>query len=115
MLSNLITRPCTITRRTQSAEADRYGDEIPGTSTVETVCEVQQQRRSEQDDQPLGRGEWIAFFLPTEELSGADSIEIEGHGVFEFDGPPWLADTGPAELHHWEANLVKVADEEPAS
>lgn len=115
MLSNLISRPCTIVRRSQSTESDEHGNEIPSVSEVETVCEIQQRQRSERDDQPLGRGDWLAFFLPTEDLTGADALRLDDLGVFEFDGPPWLADSGPTAIHHWEASVVRVADEEPAS
>lgn len=114
-VTDLIVRPCTLILRSQSTEEDRYGNEVPGDDELDTVCEIQQRQRSEQDDQPLGRGEWVGFFLPTEDLNGAAAVRVDGRGTFEFDGPPWLADTGSLDMHHWEASLTQVADEEPGS
>lgn len=90
-LTDLINRPCTVTRRTASTDEDKYGNKRQAEANVETVCEVQQRRR----DEPDGHGEfsesdWLLFFLPDVELDTGDFVTVDGT-EYELLGRPWRA------------------------
>lgn len=92
MLSDLMTRPCTLVMRDSTGTIDDDGEEVVTTTEVETVCELQQQQRNEQDDQgELSETTW-RLFLPhvaaTQLLRGADRVVVEAQ-VFELIGDPW--------------------------
>lgn len=108
-LSELITRPCTITHRSSGQQTDSYGNEIPTETTTTTVCELQQRRR----DEPTGEGEvsstdWVAFFLPGEALTTADRLTVDGE-TYELVGDPWTArNPRTGDVSHIEASVRKV-------
>jgi hypothetical protein len=98
MLAQLINRPCTITHKSVGTETDRYGNEIPATEEIETVCEVQQSVRSlaGRASEPATEGElsdteWMGAFLADTALGSADTVNVPGLGGFEVVGEPWPA------------------------
>lgn len=89
-VTRLINRPCTLILRSQAATVeDDYGTEIPGeTEEVETVCELQQIKRTE----PPAAGEtsdalYNCFFQPGTRCTTADAVRIDGL-VYEMVGDP---------------------------
>ena len=113
-LAELINQPCTIVRRSE-AEEEEFGEPTRTETRVETVCHIQQRRR----DEPGALGEvsetdWLAFFMPDEQLRTGDAVETEGW-VYELIGDPWVADQGSPEVHHIEATLRRVAGTAEAS
>jgi hypothetical protein len=89
VLSQLINRPCTITRRSESGVEDAYGNDVPEETVVETVCELQQQRRDEPDQQgEVSDALWIAFFLPGTAVHTGDVLTVDGE-QYEVVGDPW--------------------------
>lgn len=113
-LGNLISRPCTLTRRTSSADTDRYGDEIPGDQMVETVCSYQPRNESEGEDE-LGEETATAFFLVTEVVGNGDTLHIPGEGDFEINGRPEHWSEGSPAMHHIKATLKRTAGPEDGS
>lgn len=115
-LTNLITRPCTIVQRRESGTTDAYGNDVPAETSIETVCELQQQRRAEQDDQgELSDTTWQAFFLPSEDIRGGDILIVDGV-EYEMFGDPWEARNPRTRVvSHVEATLRRVAGSEDAS
>lgn len=113
MLSDLLTKPCTITRRSPSTTKDDYGNVIPATSTVTTVCELQQLPRradaeaASHDD--LSDTQWLLVLPPGAAIDTSDKVTVSGQ-AFEVVGAPWPVRhprTGAA--HHVEVNLRRTA------
>jgi hypothetical protein len=115
-IASLITRPCTLRGETTTGTRGAYGHETTAPTSVETVCEVQQRQRSEAADQgELSETDWHGFFLPTESMNGASSVEVPGLGTFEFVGDPWkVRDPETQAESHWEASLTRTAGPEDA-
>lgn len=115
-LARLLNTPCTITRRSSSEEEDEFGNEIPGTDTVETVCEVQQRTRDEDGEGEPGRADWLGIFPAGTDLDGGDSVTVEGLGRFELDGDPWPARNPRTQVEsHVEASLRRSGGSESGS
>jgi hypothetical protein len=89
MLAELINRPCTITRRLASADRDAYGDEIPGTDEVETVCELQKSQGDE-DAAEVADTRWDLYLPAGTEIASGDIVTVDGV-AYEVDGDPWPA------------------------
>jgi hypothetical protein len=89
MLSDLITRPCTLNRATGTKTKDRYGNKRAASETVETVCELQQRRRTEDPEQgELSDTVWDLFLPAGTELTTADSVTVDGV-TYQLVGDPW--------------------------
>lgn len=104
-----------MTRSSTGATDDR-GDAVPDTDEVATVCELQQERRQEKDQQgELSDTQWVAYFLPGEDLSTADALIVDGQ-EFELVGDPWQARSPRTqEVSHVEVTLRRTAGSEDAS
>lgn len=94
MLSALLNRPCTITRKLPGSTTDAYGNENPVTQTVTTVCELQQERHLS-DAEPAGQGElsdtkWLLVLPATTTIRTGDTVTVDGLR-FEMFGDPWHA------------------------
>ena len=103
---SLISRPCVLVRR--MGDTDDFDDTLPEENYVDTVCEIQQQRREE----PAGQGElsvttWIVFFPIGTEVDNGDALLI-GDEEYQLVGAPWQADTGSPAVHHVEATAVRT-------
>src|SRR5689334_17240639 len=116
MLATLLNRPVTITRRLPSSDTDGYGNEIPDEDTVETVCELQQQQRTEPGDEgELSSTRWLAIFPAGTDLRTGDAIEVDG-ATYEVFGDPWPARNPRTRAEsHVEATVVRTAGSEDAS
>lgn len=108
-LTDLIKTPCTITRRSQGTEEDNYGNLIPVTKEVETLCAIQQRSSNEPEDQgELSDSTWLGFFFIAEELDTSDAVST-ADGTYEVVGQPWRAEEGTEEMWHIEARLRETA------
>lgn len=108
-LTDLIKTPCTITRRSQGTEEDDYGNLIPTTEDVETLCSIQQRATSEPGDQgELSDSTWLGLFFIGEELDTSDAVST-ANGSYEVVGSPWRAEEGSEEMWHIEARLRETA------
>lgn len=117
MLSNLINRQCWLIRRSDEGERDDHGNEIPTEVIIETVCELQQVRRTELGvDDEIPSGEWTAFLLPDEDVDSDDAIAVVGIGEFEIVGDPWKVRNPLAKADsHVEVSLRRTAGPEQGS
>jgi hypothetical protein len=110
-LSNLINRPCTLLRRSASADdIDEAGDAVRSETAVAAVWELQQRRRDEPSDQgELSVTTWDAFFLPGTELDGTDQIVDgpTGH-LYELVGDPWEARNPRSGFRQIEATVQRA-------
>lgn len=94
-ISTLLTRQCTITRRSASATLiDESGDAVITTSTVTTVCELQQSPRHA-DAEPATQGEfsdtqWLLVLPAGTVIDTGDKVTVGGQ-AFEMYGAPWPA------------------------
>jgi hypothetical protein len=94
-LSMLLNRPCTITRRSASStQIDASGDAVISTSTVTTVCELQQSPRHA-DAEPANEGElsdtqWLLVLPAGTVIDTGDKVTVDGQ-AFEMYGAPWPA------------------------
>jgi hypothetical protein len=95
---------------------DDYGMDIPTVSEVETVCELQQQRRDERSDNgEVSYDTWNIFLLAGEEIETGDSVEVGGE-VFELIGDPWpVYNPRTGEISHIEATARRTAGSEDVS
>ncbi len=112
-IASLINRRCTLRHRSGGTVNDD-GDRVPSWTTTDTVCEVQQRRRSEDDDQ-IDTAVWVAFFLPGEVVGSGDILEVDGVS-YELVGDPWHARNPLAQRpSHIEATLQRTAGAEDAT
>lgn len=105
---SLMHTPCVIVRRGDSETYDEDNNMIPSETEVETVCDLQQIRRSEPDSQgEMSETFWNCFLPVGTELTTRDSIEIEGH-AYEVVGDPWDANQGSAGVNHLAVTLART-------
>jgi hypothetical protein len=110
-ISKLVNRPCTITRRSPSTDTDDYGNAIPDTTTISTVCEIQQQprRADAETTDDLSDTLWLGIFLPGTDLDASDAVTVDSEN-YEVSGAPWPARNPRTQtVSHLEANLRRVA------
>lgn len=116
-LETLVNRTCKIVRRLPSDDYDKYGREIPLEDIVDTVCELQQQRRDEPDDQgELSDTRWNLFVKPGTDLRTGDAVIVDGE-EYEMVGDPWTARNPRTKaVSHLECTLRRTAasDDEAA-
>lgn len=111
MLSTLLNRPCTITRRTQSGDVDAYGDAVDGTATASTVCELQQRQRSELPGVEVSDTTWLLILPAGTDIDTGDKVTVTDTGeAFEMVGDPWPARNPRTGVEsHVEATVRRVA------
>lgn len=109
-LLQLLNTPVTITRRSPSAdETDDYGNPSDDETAVETVGELQQQRR----DEPAGQGDlsvttWLLILPAGTTLDATDLVTVDDVD-YEVLGDPWNARNPRTGLdEHVEATLKKA-------
>lgn len=108
-LSTLMSRPCTIIRRTSDGDEDDFAPRGPVESYIDTVCEIQQAVRTEpMDAGNLSLTSWMVYMPVDTELDSSDALLIDGMGEFEVIGQPWRADTGSPAVHHLEATVRRT-------
>lgn len=90
-LTDLINRPCTITRRTAGATQSAYGDLLVEETTTAAVCELQQRQHTEDDELgELSITVWDLFLLADTDIQTGDAITVDGI-EYEVIGDPWRA------------------------
>lgn len=88
MLTTLINRPCTVLRRVEDGEDD-YGNTTYRDEAEETVCEIQQRQRREDDDHnELADSGWLIVFELGTTIGSGDSVVVEGE-QYEIEGEAW--------------------------
>jgi hypothetical protein len=122
-LAQLLNRACTITHRTAGEGEDTYGNEIPDSQEIETVCEVQESKRSlaGRTSEPAAEGEnsdadWMGIFPAGTPLGTADTVLVDGIGRLEVVGEPWAARNPRTQImSHIEVPLRRTAGAEEGS
>jgi hypothetical protein len=114
-LATLLDKPCLIVSRSDSGSFDAHGNEIPTETTVDTVCELQQQQRLE----PATEGElsdtrWVLFLPDGTDIDTSDAVVVDGK-VYELVGDPWDARSGSPDMWHIEASVRRTAGGEQGS
>lgn len=116
MLSQLLSLPVTIKRRSDSGQDDDYGNEISGETVEETVGELQQQRALA-NAEPADLGEtsdtkWLLILPAGTDIRTGDAIVADGQ-LFEMFGDPWPARNPRTGIEsHVEATVRRVAGAE---
>lgn len=87
-LTDLLNLACTITSRAPSEDRDAYGNPVSSTTTVTTVCELQQQSRDEQPDE-ISSTKWL-LILPADTAIATDDTVVVASVAYEVDGEPWV-------------------------
>lgn len=93
-LAALINRPCVIKRRSASGTIDAAGDAVVTTSSVTTVCELQQlPRRAEGEpgtQAEMSDSQWLLVLPAGTVIDTGDGIVVDGK-TYEMYGEPWHA------------------------
>lgn len=111
-LTPLINRPCKILTRVITGEDD-YGNDTHEDTVVDTVCELQQRQRSEDDGHnELSKTSWLLVLDTGETITARDAVVVDGDR-YELDGEPadvWNPRTQL--ISHIEATVVRTSTEE---
>lgn len=115
-LASLLGRPCTIVQRSDSGATDPYGNDVATEALLETVCEIQQQRRDEPGDQgEVSDARWLGILPAGTELGTGDGVLVDDM-LFECVGAPWpVRNPRTGQESHVEASLRRVAAAESGS
>lgn len=107
-LAGMLTMPCTISTITDGAD-DIYGDPTETSTTVTTVCYIEQRRATETTGNATVAAEtWLGMFLADETVTSTSRVTAAG-ATYEVDGPPWpVWNPRKAEVGHIEANLRRT-------
>jgi hypothetical protein len=113
MITKLLNIPCTISQPSSDDDGptDVYGNPTGGDPTVtETVCELQQQRRTEPDaDGELSDTTWLLVLPAGTQLDTAATV-IVNDTAYEVVGDPWPArNPRTRREHHIEATVRRTA------
>lgn len=116
-LSQLLNRTCWIVQRSDDGDTDELGNEKPSEAELESVCEIQQNRRDEDESQgELSASDWLGVFPAGTALDTGDAVIVDGLGRFELIGAPWQVRNPRTQTEsHVEATLRRVAGAEDAS
>lgn len=111
-IARMINRECVILRRTASSDQDEYGDEIPETIEIETVCEIQKQKRiAEETPAEISDTRWSVFFLAGEEVGSGDRLRtVDDDLTYEIEGDPWrVRNPRTQQVSHIEATARRTS------
>lgn len=105
-ITALLTRTCTITHDTAGVTVDAYGSEIPATATTDTVCELQQQQRTETNERgTVIEDVWLLVLPADTTVSAEDTVTVDGEDYY-VHGDPWTVRNPRTEAaHHIEATV----------
>lgn len=109
-VADLMTRSATLLRYADSGEVDEYGDAVKTLTETSVSCELQQQRRNEDDEQAeVAESRWRLFLPAGTEVDTGDAIEVGGDR-YELVGEPWpVHNPRTEEISHIEATVRRVA------
>jgi len=117
-ISQLLTLPVTILRRTVAEEIDEFGNEVDTAPAeeVETVGELQQRQRDEQTAGGDVVATTWALYLPADtEIDAGDGI-VAGGATYEVDGEPWpVRNPRTGVVSHIEATVRRTGGSGGAS
>lgn len=91
-VSALLTRTCTIKRRTAAGTIDAAGDAVVTTVDTSAVCELQQLPRRA-DGEPVTQAEmsdsqWLLVLPAGTAIDTGDGVVVDGK-AYEMFGEPW--------------------------
>jgi len=100
----------------ETSGTDDYGNETKADTTVATVCELQPRRAVEGDSaEEISEDDFVAYFLPGQDLSTADALVVDGE-TYEFVAkPPTWRNPASGLNVYTHANVRRVAGAEDAS
>lgn len=108
LIDHLLTRACTVTRRTDSGEINDYGDAVATETAVETKCEFQQLRRTEYEGN-LSETAWLVVLPAGTEIGAGDMVTVDATN-YEVVGDPWeVRHPSTGALTHIEATALRTA------
>lgn len=115
MITSLLTRPCTILHRDPSGE-DTLGNVTHVDTAVETVCELQQRQRNEDDGHnELSESSWLLVLNADETISARDAVVVSGER-YELLGEPWdVWNPLTQQIKHIEATVKRTSSAEGGS
>lgn len=115
-VTDLMTRTCTITRRSESGTFDDFGNDIPEETTESVLCELQQVARQEPGDLgEISDTRWTLFLPEGTDIRTGDAVTVSGV-TYELIGDPWDARNPRTTLEsHIECTLRKTGGAEDAS
>lgn len=114
MLSELLTRPVTISTPAGAGTNDAYGNENEAADTVTTVCELQQRQRTEDGETGVATGDWLLFLPAGTVLKSSSTVTVDGV-TYEVVGDPWpVWDPFQQDPSHIEATLRRTAGADTA-
>ena len=112
MLTNLLNRPCFILSRDVSG-TDDYGNATYDDTVTETVCELQQRQRSEDDGHnELSESSYLLVLNVGTVITARDAVVVNDER-YELDGE--VADVWnplTQQVSHIEATVVRTSTEE---
>lgn len=109
-IASLINRPATLIRRSDSGKTDAFGNPVPTVTETEVLCELQQRRRDEPENQAeLSDTLWSLFLPAGTELDTGDAIVVDGD-EYALVGAPWDArNPRTQQVSHIEATVRRTA------
>jgi hypothetical protein len=109
-LAALLSRPCTITTRTAGETVNAYGDLVTEDVTVETVCELQQRQRSEDDVAgEIAQSGWLLILPAGTTVTSGAKVTVDEES-FEVVGEPWpVRNPRTGATSHIEAGVERAA------
>lgn len=106
--NRMMRTPCTLLREEKTG-VDEHGDAIYEPAEVETVCALQQQRRSETEDGgEISDTVWKLFLPYGTEIGIGDAIVVNGRR-YELVGESWDAAEGSRSMWHVEASVERTS------
>ena len=107
-IAQLLNCPCTITHRQDGDERDQYGNALDTETTTVTVCEIQQQQRTETAEEIAGTT-WALYLPAGTAIDAGDTVDIDDVS-YEVHGEPWPARSPVTEqVSHIEATVHRTA------
>lgn len=114
-LTALLNRSVTLVRRSPSGAVDEFGGDIATETLVETVGELQQQRRDEPGDAgEMSDTRWLLILPAATDIDTGDGVVCDGL-IFEVVGAPDpLRNPRKMTASHVEVTLRRVATSDEA-
>ncbi len=115
-LSQLLNRPMTLVRRSDSGDVDEFGNDIPDETLVAIVGELQQggptgggARSEPADHGELSDTRWTLYLPAGTVINTGDAVICDGQ-MYELVGDPWDARNPRTQVvSHIEATLRRTA------